>query len=564
MFRVDCVKRVYAVVVCGIGLVLSVAVLAGVCFPAQEAQTPQALLLHKLFHKEAVSYLALGDSITYGYELPHPAEDSYAARFAQLLTDVSQNPRFRYVNGGVSGDTVSDGLSRLPRLLQRYHPDLMSVQFGGNDFRLQTPLDEFSRDLRAIIALCREQCNTAVVFITPPMADDAPEHDASVVQKVREIAEEEDVPVLDADTLLKQAPHDYRGLFPYKAHPTVYSHRQMAIALWDTLSKWLKCKSPVSVELETRSSVSDGGRSVRVAVLLKNVSQKMQPCKVSLWVSSVVQQTEVLLRADEQKRVTIALPLSVKLNKGRSLEQTLRACVATRDGYDCDMKSLVVSPLVQAKARSSAAPAALPLGFWNVVIGDNAWDGPEDLSAEFQIVRDTESLEVEVRVRDDRISPASQKVPHDGDSVELYLDLRKAKCQGEPFYTGETLILYAIPGDEDAMGFGGEERDSGDATIITSEPEPKQLSGATATYTLVPEGYTLAYHIPLPWFQAYGSDAPPAFGFDVVVNDGDDNWGRDTQMVWAGTEKDYLNPLLFAGLALEPAPPHASLRITIQ
>ena len=69
--------------------------------------------------------LALGDSLTSG--VGASAEAAYPA-VLQRLTG------WNVVNGGVSGDTSAQALTRLPALLQAHEPALVIVSIGGNDF----------------------------------------------------------------------------------------------------------------------------------------------------------------------------------------------------------------------------------------------------------------------------------------------------------------------------------------------------------------------------------------------------------------------------------------------
>ncbi|NCD26286.1 MAG: arylesterase, partial [Deltaproteobacteria bacterium] len=72
--------------------------------------------------------LAFGDSLTAGYGLA-PSE-SFAARLEQRL--LAKGRSVRVTNAGLSGDTSSGGLDRLPWSLQD-KPDLVILELGAND-----------------------------------------------------------------------------------------------------------------------------------------------------------------------------------------------------------------------------------------------------------------------------------------------------------------------------------------------------------------------------------------------------------------------------------------------
>lgn len=91
--------------------------------------------------------LALGDSLTFGYGA-NPGE-SYPAQL-QKLTGWS------VVNGGVSGDTSAQALSRLPALLAR-KPKLVIVGIGGNDFLRKVPEEQTRANIAKIIETVRRK-----------------------------------------------------------------------------------------------------------------------------------------------------------------------------------------------------------------------------------------------------------------------------------------------------------------------------------------------------------------------------------------------------------------------
>lgn len=111
--------------------------------------------------------LAFGDSLTAGYGLARA--DSFAAQLQHRLQ--AEWPGARVRNAGVSGDTTTDALARLPRLLSSLsqRPDLTIVQFGANDLLRGHPLELTRANLDAVLRYL-ERCGIPVLLaqMEPP------------------------------------------------------------------------------------------------------------------------------------------------------------------------------------------------------------------------------------------------------------------------------------------------------------------------------------------------------------------------------------------------------------
>ncbi len=80
------------------------------------------------FSAEPVRILAFGDSLTAGYGLAD--QDALPTRLAQALNKMGRPVTM--INGGVSGDTSADGVSRLDWSLAD-KPQIMILALGAND-----------------------------------------------------------------------------------------------------------------------------------------------------------------------------------------------------------------------------------------------------------------------------------------------------------------------------------------------------------------------------------------------------------------------------------------------
>lgn len=104
--------------------------------------------------------LALGDSLTYGYGAS-PAE-SYPAQLQKLTG-------WDIINGGISGDTSAQALSRLPTLLQR-QPKLVIIGIGGNDFLRKFAEAETRANIAEIIETVQKENIPAVLVGVPHLS----------------------------------------------------------------------------------------------------------------------------------------------------------------------------------------------------------------------------------------------------------------------------------------------------------------------------------------------------------------------------------------------------------
>ncbi|MDX2417653.1 MAG: arylesterase [Xanthomonadales bacterium] len=73
--------------------------------------------------------LILGDSLSAGYGMDR--EQSWVNLFDIRLQELGYS--YRILNSSISGDTSQGGLVRLPRLLDRYQPEIVIIELGAND-----------------------------------------------------------------------------------------------------------------------------------------------------------------------------------------------------------------------------------------------------------------------------------------------------------------------------------------------------------------------------------------------------------------------------------------------
>lgn len=120
---------------------------------------------------QAQSILVVGDSIGAGFGM-NPKDG-----WVNLLDEKLKAEGYQYemVNRSISGDTTTNGLRRLPKLLEQVKPEITIIELGGNDGLRATPATKILENLSAMIQLAQE-ANSKVLLIgiqLPPNYGDA-------------------------------------------------------------------------------------------------------------------------------------------------------------------------------------------------------------------------------------------------------------------------------------------------------------------------------------------------------------------------------------------------------
>ena len=73
--------------------------------------------------------VVLGDSLSAGYGVT--MEEAWPSILDKNIN--ASGTKIKVINAGISGDTTSGGLYRLPKLINAHKPDLIILELGGND-----------------------------------------------------------------------------------------------------------------------------------------------------------------------------------------------------------------------------------------------------------------------------------------------------------------------------------------------------------------------------------------------------------------------------------------------
>jgi lysophospholipase L1-like esterase len=191
--------------------------------------------------------VAFGDSIT-AATTETPEDVRWPVLLERGLRERLAPRIVRVVNAGVGGNTSREGLARMDSDVLAHRPDVVLVQFGGNDatpeMDRRVPLDEYARNLAAMQARIETCSHGRMALITfPPVIDhhhvwwyevfkEIGGQDACVEQYrevTRQFARDRGLPLFDLDSVIRACPDAY--ILSDGVHLTVAGNRAFAEAL---------------------------------------------------------------------------------------------------------------------------------------------------------------------------------------------------------------------------------------------------------------------------------------------------------------------------------------------
>ncbi len=177
-----------------------------------------------------------GDSITAGYGLA--AGQSFPDELARDLDRLGYHVTVS--NQGTSGATTEDAVAGLPRILGM-RPDVVIVEFGGNDGLRGLPLEQTRRNLDAVLAaLRRAHIRVLLAGITLP-PNYGPEYIQQFDQIFRDLAAKDHVAL--APMIYKDLIHVPGTIQPDGIHPTAKGAAILARTLLPELLPLLRKSS---------------------------------------------------------------------------------------------------------------------------------------------------------------------------------------------------------------------------------------------------------------------------------------------------------------------------------
>lgn len=100
---------------------------------------------------EGYNVLVVGDSISAAYGISE--QDGWVSLAEKQLLEEGFDVNF--TNASISGDTTGGGLRRLPGALDRFNPDLVIIELGGNDGLRGYPTNAMQKNLESMATIAK-------------------------------------------------------------------------------------------------------------------------------------------------------------------------------------------------------------------------------------------------------------------------------------------------------------------------------------------------------------------------------------------------------------------------
>ncbi len=502
-------------------------------------------LIARLQRGEPVRLMAFGDSLTAGWGTD--GRHVYCRIVADTLQYAFPESRIEFVTHGHPGETTEGALRRFDEEVKAARPDLLLVQFGGNDKGWGRAVGAFDKDLGKLLRRSSDDTGALVIACLPPIVH--PNPDNAWNQTARSVAAREAIPAADLDRAIRQGDGDSRGPFPYESHPDSFTHvimaREVLRAFWEAVGL-----TPAFACQLAKGSRLSGQSGYDLEAEITSVSDKPLECAVRMEWEDKPLEKQVRLAPHQSTRLRWKLPLGTFT--GQSRAYPIRMLARGGGAGKSDVAWLTVAPAVRAD-RAPGSPNDTAAVTWHslpeesLAIGRHRWLGASDLSLRFAVTALADRLRFIIEVTDSDITVASGDDPSQGDCAELYLDLRGDADQGKPVYGPQVIALQITPPAAESA-----------ARWRSMQPLPAQLADLAVTCARTPSGYSAQVDLPLAAVTEMRGAAWAGLGFDVGVNDADGGGVRKCQMMWTGFADDFLNPGYLGGLYLDRLPLHAT------
>jgi acyl-CoA thioesterase-1 len=137
--------------------------------------------------------VVFGDSLSAGYGID--VDQSWVALLQTRLS--TQGYEHRVINASISGETTEGGKTRIRSALERFGPDLIILELGGNDGLRGFPPEIMKENLRAIIETSKQTSAAVVLLGIRIPTNYGPRYTQAFEGVYRELAAELSVPWIE-------------------------------------------------------------------------------------------------------------------------------------------------------------------------------------------------------------------------------------------------------------------------------------------------------------------------------------------------------------------------------
>jgi len=177
--------------------------------------------------------MVYGDSLSAGYGIDE--SEGWVALLQHRLD--GDGYAYRVVNGSVSGETTTGGLSRLPAMLATYEPDLVILELGGNDGLRGLPLGAIRQNLISMVELARESGAEVLLAGIQIPPNYGPRYTEPFYRQFSEIAEQFELPLVPF--LIDGIPQQPELMQDDGIHPKAQAQGMILDNVWPVLEPLL-------------------------------------------------------------------------------------------------------------------------------------------------------------------------------------------------------------------------------------------------------------------------------------------------------------------------------------
>ena len=181
--------------------------------------------------------LIVGDSLSSGYGLA--AGESWVNKLDARLKKSA--PDWQVINASVSGDTLQNGLQRLPSALKRHRPAGVLIELGGNDALRGTPPETIRQNLQAMVQQARNSGAWVALLEPPVLPNYGQAYGAAVTRVYRDIARAQQATLVPC--FVCKVGVDSKLMQADRIHPNARAQLPMLDAVWPSIQHQLRCKS---------------------------------------------------------------------------------------------------------------------------------------------------------------------------------------------------------------------------------------------------------------------------------------------------------------------------------